>query len=284
MALFWLAVALLNFFFMTKLSELVWATIPFLKFLQFPLRLNVMLVVCVAALWALASPYLLRPRARAITMLLALIVVGWMGADVVASRQVFSAWRPFAERADGIRQQMRRQMEFLSMWPRPADVNALQEFSAFDRFVANHPPKTAQLEAFSTGQSSGTAGVESWQPRRVVLKIDAPRDSQLTLNHFYYAGWQGRIEGVPGILAASPSPDGLIQLDVPKGAYNLIIELPRDRAERAGTVISLISLLLVCRPGDSGLAGRNRTGACTRIGGYASEHWIRICGNAMDRG
>jgi hypothetical protein len=61
-SLFWLAVALLNFFLMTKLSELVCATIPFLKFLQFPFRLNVMLVVCVAALWALASPYLLRPH------------------------------------------------------------------------------------------------------------------------------------------------------------------------------------------------------------------------------
>ena len=261
MALFWLAAAFLYCFLTTKLSVLVWEAVPFLKFLQFPFRLNVMLVICVAALWALASPYLLRPRARPITVLLAILVLGWLGADVWVSTQMFSAWRSAPERTELSRQRMRTQIEFITMWPKATHMNALMDFSAFDRFVASHPPKMAQLEAFSTGQIFGTAQVESWQPRRVVLKIQAPRDSQLTLNHFYYAGWQGRIEDTATILPASPSPDGLIRVDVPRGSYNLILELPQDRAERAGMVISLISLMLAGGIVLRAWRRRNRTGA-----------------------
>jgi hypothetical protein len=147
------------------------------------------------------------------------------------------------------------------MWPKPSnvDLSTAPNFAAFERFVAMHPPKTAQLEALSTGKTSGTAQVESWQPRRVVLKIAAPRDSELTLNHFYYTGWQGRIEGATTNLSVSFSPDGLIQLNVPKGDYDLIIELPKDRAERAGAVISLVSLALLVGAVIWGWLRRNRT-------------------------
>ena len=259
-ALFYLSMALLYFFLMTKASVFIWETVPLLKSLQFPFRLNVILVVCVAALASLAGPYLLQSRARAVTLFLALIVVGWLGADFWVFTRAFSALRSAPhwdeERAP---KWIRAQMDPPEMWPKPANA-APGDFAALDRLVAMHPPKTAQLEALSTGKTSGTAQVESWQPRRVVLKIAAPRDSELTLNHFYYTGWQGRIEGAVNILTVSPSPDGLIQLNVPKGDYDLIIELPKDRAERAGALISLVSLLLLGGAVIWGCLRRNRTG------------------------
>jgi hypothetical protein len=256
-ALFYASIALVYLFLMTKPSAFIWEMVPFLRFTQFPFRLNVMLVVCVAALTALAGPYLLQPRARMITLLLGLIVLGWIAAEAYVSTQVYSAWRVVPERAELHRQWMRTKMDFLTMWPKPSNVGALQDFSNFDRFVATHPPKTARLEAFSTGQIVGTAQVESWRPRRVVLKIEAPRDSELTLNHFYYAGWQSRIEGTATSLTVNPSSDGLIQVDVPKGEYNLILELPKDKAERAGRVISLVSLaLLVMTMAWAGFGGK----------------------------
>jgi hypothetical protein len=258
-ALFYGVVAVLSLFFMTKFSVLIWRMVPFMKFLQFPFRLNVLLVLSVAALAAVAGPHLLRPRSRMIGLLLCLVVAGWLGLDVVFSTQVFPVWRKVTpDWSERTRQLVRTQMDAGTMWPKPANL-ALGDFAAFDRFVATHPPKTAQLEALSTGKTSGTARVESWQPRHVVLKVEATRDSQLTLNHFYYAGWQGRIDGAVNILTVSPSPDGLIQLDIPKGDYNLIIELPKDRAEGGGMVISLVSLSLLGGAVIWGGLRRNRT-------------------------
>jgi hypothetical protein len=245
-ALFYGIIAVLSLFFMTKFSSLIWRMAPFMKFLQFPFRLNVLLVLCVAALAAVAAPHLLEPRARIVVLFLSVVIVGWLGLDVLASRQVFSVWRTVTpDRMERIRQLVRTQIDYPTMWPRPANLPALENFAAFDRLVAMHPPKMARLEALSTGQVSGTAQVESWQPRQVVLKIEATRDSQLTVNHFYYAGWQGRIEADGTKLMASPSPAGFIQLDVPKGEYDLIVELPKDGAERAGTMISLVALALL---------------------------------------
>jgi hypothetical protein len=246
-AVFYLSTALLYFFLMTRPSLFIWETVPILKDLQYPFRLNVMLVVCVALLASVAGPYLLQSRARAITLLLALIVTGWLGADVWAIARAYPDLRSAPQRSEERTQWIRMQMDPPEMWPKPSnvDLSTAENFAAFHQFVAIHPPRTAQLEALSTGRTRGTARVESWQPRRVVLKIEAPRDSRLTLNHFYYAGWQGRIEGAATNLTAGPSPDGLIQMDVPKGDYDLIIELPQDSAERSGTVISLISLLLL---------------------------------------
>ena len=136
-------------------------------------------------------------------------------------------------------------MTTLRGWPRPGNLTALQDASAFDQFVATHPPQTAQLEALFPGQAAGTATVESWQPRRVVLRIEAPQASELTLNHFYYAGWQARIDGAGTNLAVSPSPEGLMQMQVPRGTYDVIVELPLGGAERAGIIISLLSLVLL---------------------------------------
>jgi len=245
-ALFYGVVTLLSLFLMTRLSSFIWRTAPFLRFLQFPFRLNVMLVISVAVLVAVAAPHLSPARGRIMTLFLAGMVLVWLGLDVFAAARAFSVWRTDATDREALnRQIVRTQIDYASMWPRPGNLAALTGFSAFDRFVAAHPPKTGKLDASFTGKPVGVVRVENWEPRRVALEIDAPCDSRLTLNHFYYGGWQGRISSVPTVLAARPSPDGLIQFDVPQGSYEMIIELPKDRAERTGMAISLFSLALL---------------------------------------
>ncbi len=245
-AVFYGVVALVSLFFMTKFSAPLWRMLPFMKFLQFPFRLNVLLVLSVAALATVAGPHLLQPRSRMIAVFLCVVVAGWLGLDAFACSRVFSVWRTVPQDVmEAHQQQVRTQIDYETMWPRPGNLIALEDFAAFDRLVAAHPPKTAQLEAHSAGKTSGSARVERWQPRRVVLRVEAPQDSELTLNHFYYAGWQGRIEGAATNLTVSPSPDGLIQMNVPKGDYDLIVELPKDWAERAGMLIFLASLTLL---------------------------------------
>ena len=86
-ALFYFAIAILSFLFMNKLSSLVWEKTPFVKLLQYPYRLNVMLVLSLAALAALAVPYLLQRRAWPITAFLSLVVVGWLWVDAHSAAQ-----------------------------------------------------------------------------------------------------------------------------------------------------------------------------------------------------
>jgi len=243
-AVFWASIAFLSLFFMTSLSSFFWTLFGFLKFLQFPFRLNTMLVLCVAALVPLAYRYLLWPRARMFTGFLCLMLVAWLTVDVYSSRWNFSTrgvGNP--ERVEMYKPLLRTQMDPPEMWPRPGNVKALSDFSTFDWFTASHPPQAAQLG--TAHPSSGTAQVESWQPRRVILKIEALRDTILTVNHFYYAGWRARIEGTKRQLTVRPSGDGLMQVDVPQGSYELALELPRVGAELAGAWISLVSLLLL---------------------------------------
>jgi hypothetical protein len=39
-----------------------------------------------------------------------------------------------------------------------------------------------------------------------------------------------------------PLPDGLIEVSVPAGANNMVVDLPPDRAEQTGKLVSLLSL------------------------------------------
>ena len=244
-AAFWVSVAFVCLFLMTSLSSFLWKLVPVLRFLQFPFRLNAMLIVCAAALVPMAYHHLLQPRARLLSGLLGLLLAAWLVADIYSSRWNFSNWGVGNPgRAAMYRPLWRTQIDPQEMWPRPGNDQALSDMAAFDWFAASHPPQAAQLQAASR-RSSGTAQVERWQPRRVVLKVDALSDTVLVVNHFYYSGWQAHIEGTNRHLTVHPSGDGLIEVDVPPGSYNLLLELPRMGAERAGVWISLLSLLLI---------------------------------------
>ena len=73
-------------------------------------------------------------------------------------------------------------------------------------------------------------------------------------NHFYYLGWRARIRNTNEQFNVRPSDDGLLQIDIPPGQYDLVLELPFDGAERAGLFLSILSSLLVF--GSAGWAWR----------------------------
>ncbi|HKD86741.1 MAG TPA: hypothetical protein VKB58_18480 [Terriglobales bacterium] len=246
MAVFWTVVAAISLVMMTQLSSPVWRLAGFLKYLQFPFRFNIVLVVSVAALAALAAQHLLEAPARMLSCLLAATTVLWLGVDLFSATQVYSIWRQTnMDKITTNHALLRTQIDYPTMWPKPGNLTALGNMSAFDVLVATHPPKTADL------QGLGSAHIESWEPRRVVIQIQAAENGRLTVNHFYYEGWTARVAGVQSNLAVRPSFDGLMQLAVPKGSYTLTLELPRDTAEEWGLRISLLSIVAL-----GGLAGR----------------------------
>ena len=141
-ARFYSVAALVSFFLMLNISVWIWQTLPFLKFLQYPARLNAMLVLTVAVLMAVATP-LVRTRALLARAFLFAVVLGWLVFDFSSAAESFSVWRTVEPVRYAQTQELARtQIDYATMWPRPGNLPALTYVSAFDRFVAAHPPKT----------------------------------------------------------------------------------------------------------------------------------------------
>jgi hypothetical protein len=229
-------------FMMERASEPVWRAIPILWYLQFPGRFLTLMTITNAVLFALAFSYLRDRRVRLPASILCLSVVGWLGADTVAASQAYSRWRHIPPERVALAWDLERtEQEYLSMWPKPARMQELLPIPEFDKFVSAHPPKTAHLDV-----ASGQVSVESWRPRRSVLKVNLPTSGHLTINHFYYEGLKAhQIETGAELPVFASTPDGLIEVNLPAGNYELAVELPPDRAERIGGVVSLASAGIV---------------------------------------
>jgi hypothetical protein len=130
-------------------------------------------------------------------------------------------------------------MEYFGLWPRYTEAMKLLDMGAFNRLVAEHPPKTAAFVAGDTGAVS----ILSWRPRWIEMAVNTTGCGRLILNHFYYEGWTAyrKKDGDPVPLTYS-KPDGFMELSVPPGNYAVIIQLPLDAAERQGIWITLASL------------------------------------------
>ena len=241
LAAFYMGTTVAAFLLMLRQSAFVWKVVPVLPLLQFPFRLSTYLVMAAAVLSCLAFASLKEKGARYGTVVIVLSMLGWAAADAVSARQAYSVWRYIppqrAAQAAGL---LRTQQEYYSFWPKTARMPELQPIPELEKFIAANPPKQVHL----TGEAAaGSAMVENWRPRRVLLKVDAPAAGQLILNHFYMEGWRARLEGSPTELTLKPSrPDGLMVVDVPAGVFNLIVDLPPDPAERTGKLIGLTSL------------------------------------------
>lgn len=252
---FYLGVGMTAFFFTTQASAPLWRVLPYLKDLQFPYRFDTVLTLAVAAVSALAFSYIRQPGARPWLVVASLFLVAWMAADGWAAVSAFSEWRQVpserAQRVDPLQHE-----RFL--WPQSASLRLLER-SFLEQYLAAHPARSLELRSAADGQPIGRASVADWQPRRIVLDVDAPEPGRLTINHLYYAGWRGRIGASGQAISAKPtSPDGMIEMDVPRGHYSLSVELAREGPEKAGIAISICSALIVLVIAAAGVIGRRQ--------------------------
>lgn len=246
-AIFQCAIGAIALLMTTQISAPVWSVIPSLHMLQFPTRFLQVFIVMVAGISALAFPYVFERRWRIAGSLAALLVCTWMVANVWAASMSFSVWRSIPDELATLYSKWRTfRHEDYSLWPRWTPALQINRFPAFDNYVAEHPPRASKLIDAATGSAIGQSTVESWQPRHVRLQISAPEPARFIVNHLYYPGWTGHVEGSNTLIPAVPSKtDGFIQLDVPKGNYYLILELRKEFAERMGDDVSMACIALL---------------------------------------
>ena len=251
MILFHGAVAIGTLFMTTQLSAPIWSALSVLRSMQFPTRFLNAFVVVLPGLSAMAFQSLRQRPWRLPAVIAGLFILSWIAATGWAIPMAYIAWRPIAP--DKVREfeaykAFRKDTVAYArdgMWPRWTRAKEVSEFPAFPAYVAAHTPRSAQLVGALSGKPVGSVTIESWAPRRAVLNLDEPEPGSLTVNHFYYPGWIGRIEGSGELVPVGPSrPDGFLQMDVPKGNYRLVLDLEREWPERLGIYLSLCSLLL----------------------------------------
>jgi hypothetical protein len=101
-----------------------------------------------------------------------------------------------------------------------------------------------RLPNLQVTQGQATGEIQQWQPRQLVMQVNATTASELTLRQFYYPGWQAQIQGTSQVLPSHASPLGLLQIAIPQGQYQLTATLGMTLSERIGQNLSLLSALL----------------------------------------
>ncbi|MGA8504161.1 MAG: hypothetical protein WB762_00995, partial [Candidatus Sulfotelmatobacter sp.] len=251
---FYAGVALVAFLMMTQLTSPIWKYVRPLQYLPFPTRFNVVLAAATTALAAIAFPTL-RQASRTIVVICGLIVLVWIGADFWAAATGFSAWRSVpAERLHANARAIELLRDYPLAWPATSHLRQ-HELPNFERFLAQHPPKELRI-VDSGGESVGTASVVDWQAREIHLRIQARQDAILHINHFYYVGWQARVEGTGRELSVQHDADGLLEIAAPAGTYTITLLLAKRLPEKFGIAISLGSLLLLIVLASLSGAGR----------------------------
>ena len=249
-AIFYAGVAVFAFVFMSQLSAPVWRLIPYLRVIQFPWRFGMLPPLAAAMLAALAYAYLRERRARFAAICVAVIVAGWIGYTS------WAAWPAIATIAGRTNSLVSDARSEIKVRPGPCEylpVSAGLEANcsnkaevrarALQNLMDGVPARSVYFPARYSEFVGGSAAVLDWKPRRVLLDVDAPVAGPITLRHFYYEGWIAHAADTNEVIPIGPStPDGFMEMIVPQGRHEIVVELPTQPTEKAGRLITLICL------------------------------------------
>lgn len=234
--LFWIATAIGAMFMMTSLSGFLWANVPLLANLQFPI-IRFYSVVCVAltvlVLWRITygrlrlSGKLLLGIFAALHVVIIVLSYGWVegwpkprAGEAAETMRVVHDTRIIVQR------------EYQGEWT-DESVHSLESM----REAMEHKNQRAILQS-----GEGTVDVTDWKSNVIRFKADITSDSaQVVLRRFYFTGWQGEDR----LVGTYPSGFyGMLAFSLNKGAHEVTLRLePVGTLE--GTLTSLAALLLL---------------------------------------
>ncbi|PKQ76481.1 hypothetical protein CJP16_12865 [Aeromonas sobria] len=225
--LIWGTLGTLSFLMMLPLSEPLWHLLPPLQLVQFPWRLNLLLVIATVAVVALGVPAY-RPWQWLWWTVLALTLLSQ--AVYVHDSPLTQA--PQKSALDGEFDSKRSAREY-----RPKQVPKGMFAPTLLAWKDEFQP------AVTTEQQGISWQILNWQPRQIVLTVDTPAPAKLILHQFDYPGWQARLDDTLP-LTISSTRNGLIQVWVPAGRHQVTFTLTARWPERLGYGLSLIAWLI----------------------------------------
>ncbi len=229
--LFWLGVAILYLFIMSRLSLPIWRSVAALgRAIQFPFRLVAILSFATLPLLAGFLPTVAQwtpKRKVAYSVCLTVIFSFW----IYTYGNVW--WRYHVD---------------VAMPKVPG-----QEVNDHDGWLAEWiPPGTVQSASLAASkgpevrfrQGTGTALLRVWKPRLVEFESDSPTGGAVMIRQFYYPEWKAEmLDGSRPLIVKTALPEGLIEVDAPPGSHRIRVEMPVSPVERLGRWVSAASLL-----------------------------------------
>jgi hypothetical protein len=214
---------------MSGASFRIWKAFPFfLDSVQFPWRLNVILCMAALPVAAYFLSGLSRPLSRESKTGLAVMVL-FIASWIVSYGKTLTRYS----------------------LP-PSSYTSVSEFDGF--FVAW---KAAGMDDDSAMQAStgprarflegdGAVTVAVWSPRHIEVQTDCTVCGPLMIRQFYYPEWRAQLVSQSRPLAVTAAlPQGLLEVQVPPGRQQVLLEIPREVSERAGDWISGICALAI---------------------------------------
>ena len=232
---YWLVVAVLSLGMTLPWSKPIWDLLPMLQKVQFPWRFNAVLTVAAITLFAFAATTLralvLHGRGYLIRIW-ALLLVALLATQLLVGIEPMFFDRLNASDIQKALQISRSPLEYRPRWV------PLDQFSK--ESVSRLGASTPQLQS---NQPALRWQMVTWAPRQIRLNISTPQAGTLTLHQYFYPGWIAQRVGLPQPLPLQPSREGLIQIHVPSGDYQLTVTLAPLPEELAGRWISALALL-----------------------------------------
>ena len=225
----WMAICVIPLFMMSSASFRLWKALPFfLDSIQFPWRLNVILCMAALPVAAMFLSGLSRPlsfESKAALAVMVLFVASWIvsyGKTLMRYSLPPSSYTSVSE-FDG----------FFVAWK----AVGMDDDSAMK---ASAGPRARFLEG------DGTVTVPVWSPRHIEVQTDCTVCGPLMVRQFYYPLWRAQLVSENRPLAVTPAlPQGLLEVQVPSGRQEILLEIPRGLSEHLGNWISAICALAV---------------------------------------
>jgi len=256
-ATFWVVVALLAFFMMLYPSKPVWDRVAIIQMVQFPWRFGTVLtlaMVALATLWVdtLRNQQIAAQPAQALILTLILLyqamptfkdyllIQHWTTEPTLAHLMEEIGGTDATAGALLGAAEISRYNSFLPRWSNlslfvdtPEGVRAMED-------VAATPDKAFLVEG------EGGVRIRRWQPPYIELTVQAKTAAEVGILQLYYPGWVAIMDNAGARLEVGPlRPDGLVMVKVPPGRHRILIKREPLPEERAGQLISGVSLAVL---------------------------------------
>jgi hypothetical protein len=252
---FWIIVATLAFFMMLYPSKPVWERVAIIQMVQFPWRFGIVLTFAMIALVVLWADTLRKQRLSAYpapALILSMVIL-YQVIPTLKDYLLIRHWTSVPS-LDHLIEEMgganattkalldaakiSRYNSFLTQWS-PPDLFVDTPEAVLDMIKLTKKPDKAYLV-----EGMGSVTMQRWQPPRIELAVKAETALQIGLLQLYYPGWVARLDGGSTRLEVRPSsPDGLLEVQVPPGTHQVRIEREALPEERAGRIVSGVSLV-----------------------------------------
>jgi hypothetical protein len=250
---------LATLFLMTPWSRSLWSALPVLYAVKYPWRLLV-LTTFAAALCAGYVTELLLPASRPhgpprryrapAALLVGLLIV----CNLILSVRVM-LWQEAVVRPDGawsIRTGMSHEELVKNYGAFVPENNVLLDTPEWwPRWAVS--PRALDLIKYDPGMAEGQIAMKPlrgsfmdvkvlrWDPEERFFSVRALVPSRMLVKTYYYPSWEVRINGVPASISPDPRT-GYLAFDIPAGRVKVELLFKKSTYQRAGEVMSLLSL------------------------------------------